>query len=921
MYLHTETAVLPTNKLSTNNNDTQDELLYDVGKELLGKVQISIPKSKLDTNNEPIVVLRVGETLAEALNDEEEHFEQCTALTCTSKQPDSTLWTSCHLLAFRYVRVIILNSYHSNITVTCQAHSPLVTQRGSFHSDNDIEKKIHDTAAYTLKLCIHNNFIVDGIKRDRLPWVGDLALSLIANAYSFVDTEYIRWTLTILGRCGLDIILDDSSDSILTPLDSHVNGIVDYSFWFIISHWLYQKYYDDIHFLRQEWKSIEKRLQYLIKMCSDKEKGWYIINEEDSDRIFIDWNEDIDKTAAVQILWWYALRCGISLAEQMAELVSDDDTKESAQEFIFLLSDTQTKLENSYLEMEDIQHGFPRHSHILGVISGLYKRLDDRARGDEWWNPNSSDEHWTVICRCKDLFDQSRKVLLGDESPPVSTPYMKHLEIIALAQLGERTSALQSVRSYWGGMIDCNATTFFEAFNENEDVSDIAQFYDRLFARSLCHAWSAGPCALYPEIILGLRPLSNGWKEWTCDPLTCCSTVSTTIDTKFGVIEVQLDAENLQVTVPNGTSMMLMNKRYSSGRHIFARKSLISSLDISTWSKKYKGWNHHPSYVIEPDVRIVGCEGIQMVDVPTVYQLPGDDLKFYISFVGYDGEGYQSFVAESTDLLHWSNAKLAMGYGEEGSFDYGGVVLGAFLYKSYDINAPRVLKRLNGKFYSLFGAYASSGGYEIDPGSQGLASSEDGLVWKKESDESILSIYGPGVVKEWEKDSIYQPWLVEHEGMYYNFYNAKQMPQWVEQIGLATSTDLHNWVRHEDNPILRVGGDSTDDTINDGYDTQFAADAKVFFDRDEKHWVMFYYGVGKGAAHIMVAYSKDLINWIRDPIPLYTAGSNPSGLDKQYAHKISLIWKDKMWYMFYCAVGESNGSRGIGLITSQAPSC
>ena len=136
--LHTESTVLPTtNQLSTNN--IEDELVYDFGKELLGKVQISIPKSTLDTNNEPIVVLRVGETLAEVQNDEEEYFEQCTDLTCTSKQQASHMmsWTSCHLLAFRYVRVIIPNRYHSNITVTCQAHSPLVTQRGSFHSDNE----------------------------------------------------------------------------------------------------------------------------------------------------------------------------------------------------------------------------------------------------------------------------------------------------------------------------------------------------------------------------------------------------------------------------------------------------------------------------------------------------------------------------------------------------------------------------------------------------------------------------------------------------------------------------------------------------------------------------------------------------------------------------------------------------------------
>jgi hypothetical protein len=38
---------------------------------------------------------------------------------------------------------------------------------------------------------------------------------------------------------------------------------------------------------------------------------------------------------------------------------------------------------------------------------------------------------------------------------------------------------------------------------------------------------------------------------------------------------------------------------------------------------------------------------------------------------------------------------------------------------------------------------------------------------------------------------------------------------------------------------------------------------------------MFYFGVGKDGAHIMVAYSTDLTNWTTDPEPLYKAGGHP----------------------------------------------
>ena len=295
----------------------------------------------------------------------------------------------------------------------------------------------------------------------------------------------------------------------------------------------------------------------------------------------------------------------------------------------------------------------------------------------------------------------------------------------------------------------------------------------------------------------------------------------------------------------------------------------IDSQTLQEWSAPFRGWHYHPDHVIPAKPDIKGFEDVISIDVPTVFKVPGDE-KWYMTFIGFDGRGYQSFVAESDDLLHWDNMRLAMGFGKKGEFDYGGCVLGAYLYEDYGIKAPRLLKKKDGRYWSLYGAYAKQGGYEIDPGYEGVASSEDGMTWSRAKEQYILSIHEPDV-GEWEKDCIYMPWLVEHEGQFYNFYNAKKMPEWIEQIGLATSTDLMDWKRYPDNPILRVRPG--------GYDEKFCADGKVF--RDGDHWVMFYFGVAKGHAHIMAAYSRDLIQWVADPEPLYKAGGHPSGLDKK----------------------------------------
>ncbi|KAL7466253.1 hypothetical protein ACHAXS_006541 [Conticribra weissflogii] len=781
--------------------------LYDFGKETFGKVVISVPASSCSSSLDkssflpliPRVKLWVGESLAEALNEKEEYFEQSLDLLYSfeSNDPPCTIgttindsfqkslrscWKSAHLLAFRYVRVLIEYDTYENVdlsrnlthtspdsrryscnnpTVYCESYMPHLELRGSFQCSGSRINKIWNCATQTLQLCTHHNFLVDGIKRDRLPWAGDLAVSLLANAYTFRDPCSIEWSLTILGRCGMDHI---ANDSLLNHMDvgcsvaderkimsaSHVNGIVDYSMWFVICHSLYQQHFGNTSFLRQEWKWIESRMKSLIATCSNREEGWFLFNEDDW--LFIDWTDDVKKSSALQVLWWWALDCAISLARKMKSIAHID----SLEDFTSVMIDLQSRLMTSYLAQSDIQGHFSRHAHILGLISGLYSRLEDVASDCDWNDPNIGDERSVALRQCRQLHQKSKDLLLSDELCAVGTPYMKTLECLALSRVGERMLALERLERYWYGMIRCGATTFYEAFNENESPDDVMRFYNRPFARSLCHAWGAGPSSCLTEICFGLRPLSDGWRVWSCDPLTSISSGSTALETDHGKIVVEIDSTEIRISVPPGTEMILMDTLHNSGDYCIPRKKLISAENIQVWSKKYRGWHYdvHPNHIIPPNPEIVAYEGknITMTDVPTIFQVPGNNDLFYMSFVGFDGDGYQSFIAESSDLLVWNNIRLAMSYGEEGSFDHGGVVLGAYLYESYDIAAPRVLKRVGGKFFSLYGAYAKKGTYEPDPGFQGLASSEDGLVWKCEIDESILSIFSPGVVGKWEKD-------------------------------------------------------------------------------------------------------------------------------------------------------------------------
>ena len=100
----------------------------------------------------------------------------------------------------------------------------------------------------------------------------------------------------------------------------------------------------------------------------------------------------------------------------------------------------------------------------------------------------------------------------------------------------------------------------------------------------------------------------------------------------------------------------------------------IDQKTLDEWSAPYRGWHYYPDPVIPSDWKIPANEKFHSYDVPTVYQLPGHNGKWYMSFIGFNGQGYNSFVCESTNLINWTNPRLAMGFGKEGEFDFGGCV-------------------------------------------------------------------------------------------------------------------------------------------------------------------------------------------------------------------------------------------------------
>jgi predicted GH43/DUF377 family glycosyl hydrolase len=280
------------------------------------------------------------------------------------------------------------------------------------------------------------------------------------------------------------------------------------------------------------------------------------------------------------------------------------------------------------------------------------------------------------------------------------------------------------------------------------------------------------------------------------------------------------------------------------------------------------------------------------IDCPFPFQ---HDDRYYITFVGWDKVGYQTGLASSMDLVRWEKEGLILPRGPKDSITEYNAALTCII-RDNDLFGSGILKNIGGRFIGTYHAYPAPG-YETGPAVIGLCYSRDLRHW--EVGEPILY---PQDGAEWESGGLYKSWVMEHDGIYYLFYNAKNRGDghWIEQIGVAMSSDLIHWERYHGNPILKVGrrGD---------FDDIFASDPCVFQFQD--HWIMFYYALcSDGHARNSVAFSNDLLNWTKSNEILIDVGP-PGSIDSRYAHKPGIIARNGTLYHFYCAVSPADSPR------------
>ena len=369
--------------------------------------------------------------------------------------------------------------------------------KGKFVCDDDRINKIFSTAAWTLRLCLQNDVIWDGIKRDRLVWIGDMNPETLSSNCLFGSMPNVENSLSFAKKEA--------------PLPLWMNGFPTYSLWWIVSlrdYYLQNKNYEYLLAQKDYLKGLVKQISSCVKDNGETNYGF----------IFIDWpthyeegDPDLDKRydeiAGTHALTVYALKC----AKEIYEIFGEDSAD----------------VDEVLVKLAKAEYVVKKYKQVAGlkIISGI---------GDE----------------------KDAKLILDGGAKGMST-FMSYFILKGVAKYGYINESLDMLKDYYGAMLSLGATSFWEDFDiawaENagridkkpvkgkKDVhGDYGAFCYKGFRHSFCHGWASGVAPYLMNVIAGVEIVKPGCEEIRIKPnLGFLNHVKVDYPTPFGVLKVE----------------------------------------------------------------------------------------------------------------------------------------------------------------------------------------------------------------------------------------------------------------------------------------------------------------------------------------------------------------------------------------------
>lgn len=285
------------------SGDVRASILLDFGKETHGGIQIV----RAISADQRAAKFRIcfGESVSEAMSNVDAKGSTATNEHSVRDFDISVPWLGSAEYGdtgFRFVRLDLLSSDVDVPLVAVRAVSKYrdIPYLGTFNCSDERLNEIWKTGARTVHLNMQE-YLWDGIKRDRLVWIGDMHPEVMSVNTVFGDHDVVRKSL--------DYVRDSTDPS------QWMNTICSYSLWWIIIQDHLYKYYGDMDYLKAQHDYLGKLLRNVMANVDGSRENY-------KDGRFIDWPSN-DKPgvihAGLQAITVMALDAGAEMAGHLGD--------------------------------------------------------------------------------------------------------------------------------------------------------------------------------------------------------------------------------------------------------------------------------------------------------------------------------------------------------------------------------------------------------------------------------------------------------------------------------------------------------------------------------------------------------------------------------------------------------------------------
>ncbi len=346
--------------------------------------------------------------------------------------------------------------------------------------------------------------LVDGAKRDRLIWTGDLGPMGPAVCVSDNNTGALRDSLFSLAAYqGKDGYIPACSPAQL-PLRAAGGLFGDYVAWWVVCLYQYYIHTGDRETLDAAFPALKRALHYLHSQCRGGMFRQTPLN-------MMEWCFTVLRRGSpsyTNAMYYWALNSAAYLANEIGEDVISTGYVSRA----FRLGEAmERKLwdeeRGAFVDTTADRGRVPQDANSIAIVSGLSGE-PHVARGileyikenmwEEWGSTNVDIPYYRLT---PGYPWHNRRVV----------PFMNNYEALARFIAGDDDGAIELVRRCWGGMLGCEpGTTFWEWKGRKGEAPG--------HFTSLCHGWSAGVVPLLSKFVLGIRPAGAGYRKFVFDP-------------------------------------------------------------------------------------------------------------------------------------------------------------------------------------------------------------------------------------------------------------------------------------------------------------------------------------------------------------------------------------------------------------------